>query len=92
MALVRCETSDGPRPGFTVIGIPSIAGHPEFLTIEDRFLVRQNGNYLLPVAVVGKDQRYGTALIQLPLEADSGANRVWVKADALIPEADEVLA
>lgn len=92
MALVRCEILDGPRPGFKTVGIPSIEGHSEYLSIEARFLAKREAAYLLPVFVVGKDQQHGTALIQLPLEADSGARRVWVKSDILVNETDEVYA
>jgi hypothetical protein len=88
MALLRCEVAEGPRPGFKTIAVPSVEGHSEFLTIEERLLSHRNGSLLLPVSVVGKDERYDTVLIQLPLEADSGANRVWVRSGALISEAE----
>jgi hypothetical protein len=81
MALVRCEVSDGPYPGFKAVGVESVEGHREYLTIEERFLVKSNGEFYLPVDVVGEDRRQQTALVELPLEADSGANRVWVRWD-----------
>jgi hypothetical protein len=92
MPLVRCQVSEGPRPGFKAVGIPSVEGHTEYLTIEERFLVKRNGDYLLPVGVVGTDRRHGTTLIQLPLEADSGANRVWVRSETIASEPNEVPA
>jgi hypothetical protein len=92
MALVRCEVLEGPRPGFKGIGVPSIEGHQESLAIEEQFLAKRNGAYLLPVFVVGLDRQHGTALVQLPVEADSGARRVWVRKDDLITEQDEVPA
>jgi len=92
MALIECEVEEGPRPGFKTIGVASGEGHSEYLTIEERFLVRRNGSYLLPVGLVGRDRRYNTALIQLPFEADSGANRVWVMGETLTDTADEVPA
>lgn len=67
-------------------------GHTEYLTIEERFLVRKGKSYLLPVRLIGRDQRHKTALIQLPVEADSGANRAWVKAETLEDAPDEVSA
>mgnify|MGYP000092791580 CR=1 FL=1 len=78
MPLLQCDVLDGPRQGFKAIGIASIEGFTEYLTIEDRFLVDQDGEFFLPVRLVGKDNQHKTALIQLPVEADSGANRVWV--------------
>jgi hypothetical protein len=92
MALVRCEITEGPRSGFKAVGVPSVEGHSEFLSIEERFLVKRNGSFLLPVKVVGADPRHGTSLVELPLEADSGANRVWVRPGDILRDADEVPA
>ena len=90
MALLVCEVTEGPRPGYRTIGVASIEGRTEYLAIEDRFLVPRNNSYLLPVRLIGRDRRYQTALVQLPVEADSGANRVWVKGNMLIDALDEV--
>jgi hypothetical protein len=93
MALLRCNISEGPRPGFKTVGIPSVEGHLEYLTIEERFLSRRGNDFLLPVWVVGKDSRYGTVLVSLPGEADSGAHRVWVRgSDLAVVQPDEVPA
>jgi hypothetical protein len=90
MALVHCEISEGPRPGFKTVGVPSIEGHLEYLTIEETFLARRGDDLLLPVWVVGRDPRYDTALVSLPDEADSGARRVWVRWSDLSTDPDEV--
>ena len=92
MALLRCETSKGPREGFTGVGVPSADGFKEHLTIEDKFLVHRHGSTYLAVAVVGRDLKRNRALVQLPYEADSGANRVWVRSDQVEYEEDEVPA
>ncbi|HZU38243.1 MAG TPA: hypothetical protein VFA18_20130 [Gemmataceae bacterium] len=92
MELVRCEVSEGPRVGYVAVGVKSIEGHTEFLTIEDRLLAHRGDERYLPVSVVGKDKARQTALVQLPAEADSGANRVWVRTDDLVLERDEVPA
>jgi hypothetical protein len=92
MPLLHCEVQEGPRPGFKVVGVASIEGYSEFLTLEERFLVKRDGRYFLPVLIVGKDRQHNTLLVQLPYEADSGANRAWVKREAILPETDEVPA
>jgi hypothetical protein len=92
MALVSCEVTEGPRQGFKTIGVVSIEGHTEYMAIGERFLVRSNDTWLLPVQIIGRDRRYDTALVQLPVEADSGANRVWVKYTLLRETPDEVPA
>jgi hypothetical protein len=76
--LLRCEVVDGPRNGFKAISIPSVTGEKEYLSIEEAFLVRCGSDLCLPVRLIGEDQSKGFYLIQLPVEADSGANRVWV--------------
>jgi hypothetical protein len=91
MPLLQCEVLEGPREGFKVVGVASIEGHSEYLTIDERFLVKRHNRYLLPVRIIGKDRQHDTLLVQLPYEADSGANRVWVKKDA-VQEPDEVPA
>lgn len=83
---LRCEITDGPRPGFKSVGVPSIEGHAEYFSIEERFLSNRGGELMLPVIVIGRDRRYDTALVQLPVEADSGANRVWVHGNQLVPQ------
>lgn len=90
MVLVRCEAEEGPRPGYTAVGVLSVEGHREYLAIEDRFLVKRNGEVYLPVGLIGRDPRHKTFLVQLPLEADSGANRVWVAPDQFLEQPDEV--
>ena len=92
MALLACEATEGPRPGYKTIGVASVEGHLEYLSIEERFLVRRDEGYLLPVRLIGRDPRHNTALIQLPVEADSGANRVWVKRESVTEAPDEVTA
>jgi hypothetical protein len=92
MALLNCEAMEGPRDGYKTIGVASIEGHTEYFAIEERFLVHRDTDWLLPVQPIGRDRRYNTALAQLPVEADSGANRVWVKGDMLIDATDEVPA
>jgi hypothetical protein len=91
MALLQCEVLDGPREGFKTVGVTTIEGSTEYLIIEERFLVHQDDAYLLPVRQVHSDPVHKTVLVQLPVEADSGANRVWVRKDELI-KAGEVPA
>ncbi len=81
MKIVYCEMSEGPRPNFTTLGIESAEGNTEYLTIEDRFLFKRKDGYVLGVRVVARDDEQGLFLVQLPVEADSGANRVWLSEE-----------
>lgn len=92
MALVRCEISDGPRAGYKTIGVPSVEGYNEYLAIEERFLARRGDALWLPVVAIGHDRHQKITLVQLPVEADSGARRVWVADEVLKTEPDAVPA
>lgn len=48
------------------------------LRVARGFLTEMSGQSYLPVRVVGLDREGARALVQLPYEADSGANRIWV--------------
>jgi hypothetical protein len=49
--------------------------------VEEGFVIRERGRTFLPVGLIGVDDARKVALIELPHEADSGANRVWVPLD-----------
>ncbi|MBY0456808.1 MAG: hypothetical protein K2V38_05690 [Gemmataceae bacterium] len=90
MALVKCEVTDGPRQNVKSVGVLSVEGFAEYLAIEERFLVPRGDHLLLPVRIIARDPRQKTALVQLPVEADSGANRVWVSSESLSDIPDEI--
>ena len=92
MALLRSEISDGPRNEFKTVGIASVDGRTEYLTIEERLLARRSGELLLPVLEIGRDITKDIALVQLPVEADSGARRVWVRSADLVQDTRTVPA
>jgi hypothetical protein len=79
MALVQCEVSDGLRDAEATVTIMSYAGRPEYLPVDRGFLRHEGENHYLPVAVIHTDEAKGAILIALPVEADSGAYRIWVK-------------
>jgi hypothetical protein len=85
MAHVVCEVSEGLRESERTVAVRDINGHRQFLRVEKGFLTEENGRSYLPVGVV-KIAKDDTVLIELPHEADSGANRLWVRqADLLHP-------
>lgn len=91
MALLQCEVLVGLRAGFKEVEVSSVEGHKEYLALEERFLVRHEDDYLLPVRIIAQDRAQDIVLVQLPVEADSGANRVWVWRQHVI-KGDEVPA
>ena len=91
MFITPSEITEGARPGWKTVGVESVEGHTEYLSMEDRFLVYRSGQALLAVRIVARDPRHKTLLIQLPTEADSGANRVWVPDSALVDTISEAV-
>jgi hypothetical protein len=78
MALVRCEISAGLRPCEVTVGVKDIHGHGQYLRIERDCLSNHDGEWFLTVGLVYDDRQQPWVLIELPFEADSGANRLWV--------------
>jgi hypothetical protein len=78
MAQVLCEVSEGLRPAEVAVTIRDVQGKLQFLRIDRDFIVSAGGRSYLPVGVVHDDRTKGIVLIELPYEADSGANGLWV--------------
>lgn len=92
MIKVLCEqVSPGLREADAILTFLDFHGRRHFLQIEKDLLVRQNGRSYLPVGFVQRDVPTGAFLIELPHEAETGVNRLWVSADKIL-NADEVLA
>jgi len=82
MVSVRGEVSPGLRESERTIGVKDFQGHYQYLRVDEDFLVQSGGAFFLPVGVVGESDGY--VLVELPHEADSGANRLWVSRDRLL--------
>ena len=82
MIKIRCEqVSPGLREADAILTFLDFHGRRHFLQIEKAFLVHRNGHSYLPVGWVRRDARTGAFLIELPHEAETGVNRLWVSAD-----------
>lgn len=82
MALLRCaDVSEGLRASEATVTIKEIDGTSQFLPIDRGVLSEVGGNHYLSVSVIYLDDSRDAALVGLPVEADSGAHRIWVKYD-----------
>jgi hypothetical protein len=79
MPSVPCKVSRGLRESEATVEIMALDGRSEFLPLDRDFLTKEGDRYYLPVTVLFVDDKRRAALIALPVEADSGANRIWVK-------------
>ncbi len=86
MAQVICEVSEGLRKSEATVKLITYDGRPEFLPV-DRGLVTEEGDkHYLAVGLIHISPEKKAALVSLPVEADSGAHRVWVHLDRLKQE------
>jgi hypothetical protein len=84
MTQVRCEVSDGLRPAEATVAVADVHDRRQCLRVERDFLTKVAGQWFLPIGVVADDGRNPWVLIELPHEADSGVNRLWVWRDHLL--------
>jgi hypothetical protein len=79
MTKLLCRrVSRGLREADVIATLRDVHGRRHFLYVEKDFLTRDNSHAYLPVAYVGRDARTGAVLIELPHEAGTGVNRLWV--------------
>jgi hypothetical protein len=84
MAKIRCEAvSEGLRASEAVAMFRDYQGRRHFLRVERDFLSEEDGQTYLPIGIVHVDPRTKLVLIELPHEAETGANRLWIKQDQL---------
>jgi hypothetical protein len=89
LALVSCEVSDGLRPSEATVGVPDIYDNRQYLRVERDFLHTIDGVSYITIGGVQDDPRQPYVLVELPHEADSGANRLWVyRENVLVPNGD----
>lgn len=86
MASVLCEVSEGLRKSEAPVKRLTYDGRPEFLPVDHGLLSEEGGKCYLSVGLVHVSQEKQAALVSLPVEADSGAHRVWMRLDHLKQE------
>jgi hypothetical protein len=90
MAQVLCEVAPGLRDSEKTVAVKDVHGRRQFLRVEEGYLAEQGGRTYLPIGIVGVDEAKRLALIELPHEADSGKNRLWVRLSDLRELAETV--
>src|SRR5437016_651142 len=84
MPAVLCEVRPGADKITDSVAVRDIYGVQTFLSIDRGFVARRQGQTYLPIGVVHRDREKGVALIEFPVEADSGAHRIWVPLSSLL--------
>src|SRR5437879_4942013 len=83
MALVACQVGPGLRDKEATVEVVDYHGQKEYMPIDRDFIVQEDGHSFLPVRLIHIDKGQQAALIGLPIEADSGAHRIWVRLPSL---------
>jgi hypothetical protein len=85
MALVLCEVYSPSAETVAVsVTVRDTTNVPTHLEIQRDFVTHRRGTTYLPIGVVYRDKEKGVALIEFPVEADSGAHRIWVPLASLL--------
>jgi hypothetical protein len=85
---LECQVKDGLRPQEATVMVRDYDGEKHFMPLDRGLLAAEGGKYYISVALMKMDPRSKAALVALPIEADSGAYRIWVKRKNLkdLPE------
>lgn len=83
MAQVLCEVSEGLRKSEATVKLITFDGRPEFLPVDRGLLSTEGDKHFMSVPIIHISREKQAALIALPVEADSGAHRVWMHLDRI---------
>lgn len=83
---VECDLGPGLRESEVQVTVRDMNGRPQRLRTERSFVRQENGDTYLPIGIVAQHPFEEKVLIEFPHEADSGANRIWVRPDQLLEE------
>jgi hypothetical protein len=92
MAKIRCENvAQGLRASEAAASFLDFYGRKHVIRVERDFLTEKQGASFLPVGIVHVDPKTKAVLVELPHEAETGVNRLWVNPEQL-DESIEALA
>ncbi|WP_169979920.1 hypothetical protein [Tautonia rosea] len=81
---VRCKVIPGGLlPDGVAARVQDISGRSQFVQVTPALINEYGDDQFLSVGIVEIDRRQRRVLIELPAEADSGANRMWVAFESL---------
>jgi hypothetical protein len=81
---VRCELSEGFRDTEVTVCVRDETGFRQFMQVSRAMVNSYDGKTYLPVGIIEVDRKARRALIELPTEADSGVNRMWMRFDSFL--------
>jgi hypothetical protein len=79
---VLCDVSEGLTGRDITVSITDIEGRDQYIHVLPTMVNRENRTTYLPVGIINLDYPRRRVLVELPIEADSGVNRMWMSFDA----------
>ncbi len=84
MAMIRCSNVfEGLLYSEAIASFADYHGRTHYIRVEKDFLSKKNGDQFFSIGVVHVDPRTKAVLVELPHEAETGANRLWVRQEQL---------
>ena len=83
MTNLRCEVAEGLRQAEVSITVTEFDGRLQYFPLDRGLVSRIDNRNTIPVRVIQRDDEADAFLVSLPVEADSGTHRIWVRAGHL---------
>jgi hypothetical protein len=83
---VRCEVSEGLRDTEVTVCVRDENDFRQFMQVTRSMVNLHGETSYLPVGIIQVDRKARRVLIELPTEADSGVNRMWMPFDSFLVE------
>jgi hypothetical protein len=83
MAKLKCEATEGLRSAEATITVVDYEGKPQYFPLDRGLLTQGEQGCAIPVRILQFNEAKDLVLINLPVEADSGTQRIWVLAEDL---------
>lgn len=89
MPKIYCNVSDGLRKAEATVTVAEYDGTLQHFPLDRGLITKSGTRFAIPVGVIqysGNSEHDQLALVSLPVEADSGTQRIWVKLSDLVGE------
>ncbi len=83
MQFVACKLGSLVGEVAASVAVRDHADAPTYLHLDRGLVIQRQGRHYVPIGLVHRDKEQGLALIEFPVEADSGAHRIWVPLSSL---------
>ncbi len=87
---IRCEVFEGWRDTEITVCVRDVNGACQYMQATPTMVNYYSQVPYLPIGIIHVDRAGRRVLVELPNEADSGVNRLWVPFDSCLREQEAV--